>query len=141
MAITTKNLAANGERKSLPASFDVDATIRELVSEAIRDCNKSRAQLADEMSYLTGERISEHMLNKYSADSKADHRFPLAFAAAFCHATGDGRLLEAIAAKLQLALVRPEEEKLLQLGRLALESARTAGEFEGLRAQLAGGTK
>jgi hypothetical protein len=139
MATLREKVANEAEAKPLPASFDIDSTVRRLVNEAIRSCpNKSRAQIAEEMSYLLGQRVTEPMLDSYTADSKKENRFPVAFAAAFCHATGDGRVLEAIAQKVGLVVVHQEEMQLIRLGKLALECESASEEFSGLKKQLLG---
>lgn len=105
----------------LPASLDCDLTLRTLTSQAIRDCNLSREQIVEQMSVLAGHKITEQSLNCWTAESKDKHRFPAIYLPAFCAVTQDVRILQAVAQKLGLAVVGPEEQRLIALGRVVEE--------------------
>lgn len=62
------------------------------IKNAIRNVPKSRETLADEMSELTGERITVGMINNWTADSHP-HEMPGRFDSAFCVVTGDQELI------------------------------------------------
>jgi hypothetical protein len=66
-----------------PGSLDYDTELRGVISQAIKESPHSRAMIAARMSELTGVEISLHMLNAWTAESREQHRFPFAFAAAF----------------------------------------------------------
>jgi hypothetical protein len=61
-----------------------DRALRELISDAIRRSPKKRTQIAEELTALLGIRVTEHMLNDFTSDSKKGVRFPLLFCEALC---------------------------------------------------------
>ena len=79
-----------------PGSMNDAALVRQVLTESMRLSNKSRAQIADEMTYLCGRPITERMLNAFTAESREDHRFPSELERAFCKATGADRLLKVL---------------------------------------------
>jgi hypothetical protein len=95
---------------------NLDVTIRTLAAASVKASGKSRAQIADEMSAHLGTAISEHMLFDVTAESKVNHRFPLLWVPAFCKATGDWRLLHAIAEECSFLLLSQKEADVLALG-------------------------
>jgi hypothetical protein len=76
----------------LPGSLSCAAVVAGLVSysldEARHNRGMSRAAVAARMTELTGEHISEAMLNAMTADSKEGHRFPAQWQPALVVATG-----------------------------------------------------
>ena len=52
----------------LPGSLNDCHVIRALLVEAIKKSGKSRAAIADEMSYLVGREITERQLNGFTAE-------------------------------------------------------------------------
>jgi hypothetical protein len=66
--------------------------ICKLLALSIRKSGLTREQIAGDLSRLVGTRVTVSMLNDYSAASKKNTRFPLAFIHAFCEVTGDDRL-------------------------------------------------
>lgn len=80
-------------------SLNFDAELRAVISQALKDCPDGRHVVAARMSELTGQDISVHMLNSWSAESKENHRFPFAFSAAFEVATGSQALQLLLARK------------------------------------------
>jgi hypothetical protein len=91
--------------------------VRSILVEAIRACDKSRAQIAEEMSFLVGREITERMLNGFTAESKDDYRFPSELERAFCTVTGDNRLLISKVERHGLYVIDANEKDLLELGR------------------------
>ncbi len=61
-----------------------DSELRQLLSKLIKKSPKKRPQIAEEMTKLTGQRISEHMLNDWTSECHKGERFPAAFVEAFC---------------------------------------------------------
>jgi len=78
----------NGQEKFQEGSLDIDSEFRAAVSRDIKKCPSSRYQIAARMSELTGQEITESMLNSWTAESKDRHRFPCQFFPAFIIATG-----------------------------------------------------
>jgi hypothetical protein len=104
----------------LPGSSDDDSVTRGILTDAIKRSGMSREQIAEKMSYLTSRQISSTMLYDFTAESKAAHRFPFAWTRAFCQATGDMRLLQHIAEKLDFVLVAKDDTDVLTIGELVI---------------------
>lgn len=83
----------SGKRLSMAAGLQTCGLVSMALDAARHEKAKSRAVVAAEMSELTGEDITEHMLNACSAESKEGHRFPLQWAPPLCFLSGDYRLL------------------------------------------------
>jgi hypothetical protein len=79
-------------QENRPGRLNIAAQIDAVTKQAIRDAPKSRETLADEMSELTGEKISVGMINNWTADSHP-HDMPGRYYAAFCHVTGSIELI------------------------------------------------
>jgi hypothetical protein len=75
-----------------PARLNITAQIAAAIKNAISNVKKSRETIADEMSELTGERVTVSQINNYTADSHP-HEMPGRLYAAFCVATGDTELI------------------------------------------------
>lgn len=122
---------ARGEidRELIPGSFDDDAVTRGLLGEAIRRCEQSREQIAERMSWLLSKNVTASMLNDFTAESKANHRFPFAWARAFCESTGDWRLFHHIMGAAGYALLNKQDADVLTLGELVIEQERTKSEI------------
>ncbi|MDP3871263.1 MAG: hypothetical protein Q8Q80_01250 [Methyloversatilis sp.] len=71
----------------LPGALAFSAVLRGLLSEAIKASPLSREEIAARMSVLTGQEITLHMINAWTAESREGWRFPLEFAPAFEVAT------------------------------------------------------
>jgi len=123
----------NSEEKignALPGSCNDDAVIRGILTQAIKQADLSRERVAEQMSHLLAREITAQMLNDFTADSKKQHRFPLAWLRAFCTVTGDWRLLQHIADQAGLAVIAAEDRDVLALGELVVERAHTGHEIE-----------
>jgi hypothetical protein len=112
--------------------------VRSVLVESMRVCSKSRAQIADEMSYLTGTPITERMLNGFAAESREDHKFPAELDRAFCFVVGDDRLLTCRAEAFGLHVIDDTGWELLELGREYLRQKRSASAVASLEKHLAG---
>lgn len=64
-------------------SLEYAAELCATLSRALKQTPLSRAEVAARMSGLTGETITECMLNAWTARSHDRHRFPFEYAAAF----------------------------------------------------------
>lgn len=73
------------------------------------------------MTYLVGRKITERMLNGYTAESQEDYLFPAELTRAFCVATADSRLMRHIAELHGMQLIGAEESELIELGRAFLQ--------------------
>lgn len=92
--------------------------VREIISEALKNMDRKRWEVAGQMSELCGSEITESMLNAWTAESKEGHRFPLEFVPAFCEVTGDYQLIEMAAYACGCMVAKSEEIYLLELGRV-----------------------
>lgn len=84
---------------SIAGSLEYAYELCGILSRALKDCPDSRAVVAAKMSDLTGEQISEAMINAWTSPAHDRHRFPFEFAGAFEAATGTTCLQELLARK------------------------------------------
>jgi len=131
-------LFGDANRWPAPGTCADETTIRALVTDAIRRSGKSREVIAEEMSCLTGDRVTVRMLNSYSSAAAEQHRFPVQYVRAFCHATHDWKLLHCIAERGGFRLIGPAEEQLLELGRQYLIRKRAEEHTARLESALSG---
>lgn len=103
-----------------------DFLVRSAISASIRRSEKSRAQIADTMTEMLGARVTEQMLNTYSAGSMSLSRLPAAWVNAFIRAVDDDSLLHAIAEAGGRRVISAEEAELLELGREWLRQKRAS---------------
>lgn len=99
-------------------SFNVDARVRALLSDALKRCPVSREVVAGKMSELLGVEITKSQLDSWTAESKENHRFPFVYAAAFCEAAGDVEILRLTAELAGCYLLKGEDALLTELGRI-----------------------
>ncbi|MBT0664735.1 hypothetical protein KI809_10530 [Geobacter pelophilus] len=76
------------QNSPVPGSLNMRHQIIAALKYALRHAGKSREQVADEMTNLTGEVITDDMISTWLASSKPKHRFPLEYLPAFRRATG-----------------------------------------------------
>ncbi len=106
------------ELKETPGRLNIDATLREMVSDALRHTRLSRYEVAAEMSRLIGREITKSMIDSWSAESKENHRFPLAYLPAFCEATGDKSIIRLIAEKAGGYFIEGVDALYTELGKI-----------------------
>ncbi len=99
-------------------SFNIDTKIRALLSDALKRCPLSREVVAGKMSELLGVEITKSQLDSWTAESKENHRFPYAYAPAFCEATGNAEIFRVAAEMVGCYLLRGEDALLTELGRI-----------------------
>lgn len=109
-----------------------------MLVESIRKCGKSRGQIADTMSRLSGTDVTERKLNAFTAESRGDVRFPLELVRAFCMATGDWTLLRNLIEMAGFHFVTKTEFDVLRLGHEYLTHKRAAENMALLEKRLAG---
>ena len=112
--------------------------IRAALVEGIRRSGKSREQIADEMSLLTGTEVTVRRLNAFTAESREDYRWPAELDRAFCAVTG---CLDLIRCRVELAgfrVISQTEYELLNLGREYLRQRRATDNVSLLERRLAG---
>lgn len=79
--------------------------ISRAVSAALEETDLSRAEIAAAMSASLGATVSLHMLNAYASQARETHAISAPRYLALAQATGDGRLVELLAAPLGLAAI------------------------------------
>ena len=118
----------------------LSAKISLAVSEALKDCELSRDEIAAEMSGFLGEDVSKPMLDAYASQARDDHRVNVVRFIALISATHDKRLLELIAGMfgwsvverkflplIELAALREKEDELKAQAALLRRQARQDG--------------
>lgn len=105
------------EVKGLPGTLNMDAQIRHLINEMIRVSPLDRYRLAAEMSRLTGETITHHMLNAWTA-TKEGNRFPVQYLTALEVACDSYLLSEFLAGKRGCTLLVGDSVYEANLGRI-----------------------
>jgi len=108
---------------SRPKATGIDLALRSLLSKLIRSCSKTRAQIAQELSDLTGQRITVHMLNDFTAESKGNARFPAAFIRPLCEILDSDEIV--------LAITRPRLRKQIEFSERVGELRRLCDELLG----------
>jgi hypothetical protein len=101
-----------------PGSLNLDAQVRELISQALKHTPLSRYEVAAKMSESLGREITKAQLDSWSAESKETHRFPFAYANAFIEATGDKALLRLVCREASGFFIDGPDALRLELGRL-----------------------
>ncbi|WP_341990330.1 hypothetical protein [Azorhizobium sp. AG788] len=102
---------------SLAMGPEVCATL----ARAIKECPLSRSEIAQRMSFLLNETISEHMLNKWTSRSSEGWRFPMEYGPAFEEATGTRALQLLFARKRGTLVMEPKDGRDAAVGRAQRE--------------------
>lgn len=126
------------ESVATPGSINDASTIRAMLAESIKRSGKSREQIAETMSRLTGTMVTERRLNAFTAESRESFKFPLELARAFCMATRDFTLLRNVIEMAGFRVITKTEFDVLQLGHEYLTQKRAAENMAMLEARLGG---
>jgi len=124
--------------ESLFPNLNDENLLRQILSDAIKGCAKSRDQIAEEMSLLLLTRLTRRALDLYTAESAEQNRFPMQYARAFCKVTGDITLLRALPELAGLKVIGEDEQTLMELGREFLRQKDAAAKMSALEAKLSG---
>ncbi|WP_085919059.1 hypothetical protein [Halomonas sp. CSM-2] len=60
----------------LPGSGNYASQVSELVGVVLKDCPVDRYEVAAQMSRLSGDDVSKHMLDAWSSPGRCDHNIP-----------------------------------------------------------------
>ncbi|WNL39859.1 hypothetical protein RN346_04690 [Halomonas sp. PAMB 3232] len=60
-----------------PGSGNYASQVSELVGIVLKDCPVDRYEVAAQMSRLSGDDVSKHMLDAWSSPARSDHNIPL----------------------------------------------------------------
>lgn len=72
------------------------ARIKQAMSRAMKDCGRSREQVAEAMTEYLGERITRGLLDQYTSTANEVHNIPAHRLVALFVVTGDLRLVNAL---------------------------------------------
>lgn len=106
-----------GEAKA--GTFNVDARVRAMLSEALKGCPLSRPVVAAKMGELLGREISKSQLDSWTAESKDGNKIHFDAAIAFCEVTNSLEPLQIAAEMLRCYLIKGKDALLAELGRMA----------------------
>jgi len=67
----------------MPGALNFNLVLRHLLSDLLKRCPQSREIVAARMSELTGDAITKHQLDAWTAESREGWRFPLEYLPAF----------------------------------------------------------
>ena len=67
----------------MPGALNFNHVLRRLLSDLLKTCPLSREEVAARMSELTGDTITKHQLDSWTAESREGWRFPLEYLPAF----------------------------------------------------------
>jgi hypothetical protein len=87
---TQKQIAADQE---VPGRLNIETTIKELITEALKKTHLSRYEIAGAMSRKLGREITKSQIDSWSAESKESHGIKVAVLNAFMEAAGDKTIL------------------------------------------------
>ncbi len=121
---------------SKAGSFNIDARIRLMLSDALKKCPLSREVVAGKMSELLGMEITKSQLDSWTAESKENHRFPFVYAAAFCEATGNVDIFRVTVEMIGCYLLKGEDALLTELGRIGKQKEEIAKKEKVIRQTL-----
>lgn len=103
---------------SLQGKVSIDATVRAIISDALKRSPLSRYQVSSQMSEILGVEITKAQLDTWSAESKENHRFPYIYTGAFCKAAGDKTLARFMAELCNGYFIEGEDAIRLELGKI-----------------------
>ena len=117
----TLPLSTIPSQKHESGSLRRQTAVKDALRTAFSSCGLSRELIADEMSRLTGERISVHQVNGWVAEGKDDRRFPLEYAEAVYVITGDIGVIQSAVSVSGCRVLGPKEVQMYELGRITAE--------------------
>jgi hypothetical protein len=91
------------------------------------------------MTKLSGQKVTERMLNNWTAAVRDNYRWPAELDRAFCTVTGDPRLLTFRVKLYGLHVIQESELHLLELGRAVHQRSQAEEKIEALQQRLRGG--
>ncbi len=89
------------------------------VSAAMKEADRSRAEIAAQMTDMLGEDITENMLNAYASEAREEHTIPYFRLIALAVVTNDPRLLQIGAEAIGHAVIEVRYLPWVEVGQLA----------------------
>ena len=105
--------------KGAVTAFEFKARLAQAISQALKDCGKSRALVAAEMSVALAAPVSEHMLNAYASPVREEHDISVTRLRALVVATGQPWLLNVALEGLGVTLLAGADALYAQDGLIA----------------------
>jgi len=122
----TLPLSSLPSQKVRSGGLRTSEAVKEALRQALRSCGLSRETVADELTRLTGERVSIHQINNWAAPGKDERSIPLEQLAALTVVTGDAGLARAALEAAGFLVLGPGEAPYYELGRLTAEERERA---------------
>ncbi len=108
------------------------------LSQALRDAETPRPEIARRMSEYLGETVSANMLNAYASEAREEHKISLQRFVGLLHATRDRRLLELIAGMFGWTVIDRKYLPLIELAALREKEDELRRQAEALRRRARG---
>lgn len=89
--------------------------IARAISRALKNCDMSRDEIAQEMTDYLGEKITKNMLDAYASEGRSNHKITWERVIALVYATGQHGLLGFMAEPFDLAVVPAKYSDLIEL--------------------------
>lgn len=105
-----------------PEGHDLALRISLEISTALREADKPRDQIAEEMSAYLGESISKGMLDAYSSQAREDHNISAYRLAALAHVLERPQLLLLLAAVVGCTVVEKRWIPAIREAQLSVEA-------------------
>jgi len=107
--------------------------IARAVSTTLKNSDKSRDQIAEEMSDFLDETITKNMLNRYASETGEEHTISYVRLLALVHATDDVRPLQIGAEIFKHSIVDDRYLKWVDVGKAAEKKDELNKIYDGLR--------
>lgn len=133
------NFEVPAEPAPIPGALNISAEMRGLISNILKNCPKSRFEVAARMSELIGIEITKYQLDSWTAESRDGWRFPLEYVPAFEVACETHRVIEWLAAKRGCKIMVGKETLLAELGKIEQMEAELKAQKQAIKRYLAGG--
>jgi hypothetical protein len=115
---------------------EMSIVIKATLTNDLRDCAFSRAEVAQSLSKLAGRAITEAMLDAFTAESKVGHRFPAELIAPWVRVTGSERLLLLFCQWTGFCLSNEMEQQFAELGRAQIQKEKAEARVAALKGEL-----
>jgi hypothetical protein len=93
----------------------LSSRISRAVAKALKDCGKSRQEIATAMSERLGHKVTTATLDAYASESKTDNNITVERFVALIHGTGQTELLGFLADHFDLKVVPAKYENVITL--------------------------
>ncbi len=115
------------QKEATPGKRCVSAQLNFAARKSLKQAPKSRETIADEMSFMTGQEVTIHMINSWAAESHP-HRLPAEMVPAFVEATGCDAVLMVLNDALSKHVLPGADALRSEIQKLDEESKRLAKE-------------